>query len=347
MNKKSQAALEFQATYLWAFIIIVIIIAAFVYFGVLNPVAIIPDRCNFGSEIECQDAVIGVKSDGRGVLRLRLKNNLHEPIVVNSWNTLSDAAVPFSCNIKPETGIWLSHEVMNFEFSDCNNDASGVILGERRKIEVQVNYHHASSSINFAKDVDGEVVGTVVGIDILAQAQCSDGFDNDGNGCIDFAGGDTGCSNSLDETEAGGTCQGQGQDLSLQCYVSDICNDTPVFGLSALSDAHAETPDSSNFAYRACCKSATDTLSNSCASPDAVPLHLSSSTDAHAEKNTQSNYNINACLSANTGAISCSYATASCAVDETCLATISANTDAHVGDCVTQPFADKICCKIT
>ncbi len=36
--------------------------------------------------------------------------------------------------------------------------------------------------------------------------QCSDGIDNDGNGCADFSSGDTGCSSASDTTESGGTC---------------------------------------------------------------------------------------------------------------------------------------------
>jgi len=37
MNKKGQAALEFLTTYGWAFLVILIMIGALSYFGVLNP----------------------------------------------------------------------------------------------------------------------------------------------------------------------------------------------------------------------------------------------------------------------------------------------------------------------
>jgi hypothetical protein len=40
----------------------------------------------------------------------------------------------------------------------------------------------------------------------VANAQCSDGIDNDGNGCADYSGGDTACSSPTDNTESGGTC---------------------------------------------------------------------------------------------------------------------------------------------
>ena len=133
--------------------------------------------------------------------------------------------------------------------------------------------------------------------------------------------------------------------LNLDCSVSSNCQDTVLFKISALYDGHAEISNSSIYDNKVCCRSTTDTLSNSCASPQAVLLHLSSNTDAHVEKNTQSNYNVSVCLSGNTNTVSCRYET-SCLADESCVVTISADTDAHVGDCVTQPFATKICCKI-
>ena len=47
-GKKSQAALEFLTTYGWAFLIILIMIGALSYFGILSPSKLLPNRCNFG-----------------------------------------------------------------------------------------------------------------------------------------------------------------------------------------------------------------------------------------------------------------------------------------------------------
>lgn len=132
----------------------------------------------------------------------------------------------------------------------------------------------------------------------------------------------------------------------LYCFVSTNCPYTTVFRISDLKDTHAEIPSLSNYKYKVCCKAFNDTLSNTCTSPQSIPLHLSNSTDAHVEKQTQSNYGVNICLSGNIKTVSCSYSTSDCLTDETCIATISDDTDANVGDCVTQPFDNKVCCKI-
>ena len=340
-NLKSQAALEFLTTYGWAFIIILLMIGTLAYFGVLSPSKTLPERCSISPEIGCVQSIIGQTDAGTGVLRLRLKNNVPEPIVVASWDTTSESATPFSCEQKPNGGIWLTQEVKDIEFTSCNNKDAGLVLGEKGKVGVKMNYYLASSSSSFSKGVEGEIYATVTRVGgLLTQPQCFDDTDNDNNGCIDYVGGDTGCSSPSDTTESGGTCP------PIYCFVSTVCSDTIVFKMSALKDAHAEIPSLSNYDYKVCCKSDGDALSNSCASPNVIPLHLSDTTDAHVEKNTQANYATNVCLSANTKIVSCYYTTSNCLADETCLATISSDTDAHVGDCVAQPFANKICCKI-
>ena len=58
MFKKSQAALEFLTIYAWAFLVILIMIGALTYFGIFRPPDLLPDRCNFGTEIGCIDYVI-------------------------------------------------------------------------------------------------------------------------------------------------------------------------------------------------------------------------------------------------------------------------------------------------
>ncbi|MBS3104979.1 hypothetical protein J4234_01870 [Candidatus Woesearchaeota archaeon] len=347
-SSKSQAALEFLTTYAWFFIIIIIVISTLAYFGILSPSKLLPKRCSMGPEIACLSFIIGQTDVGAGVLRLRLRNNLPEAIIIDLWGITSDAKTPFSCLQKPATGIWLSGEIRDAEFTGCNNAESGLVLGDRGKVNVKISYYLASTSSTFSNNVEGEVFTTVTRVQsLLTQVQCSDGVDNDGNGCIDYAGGDTGCSSASDTAESGGTCpQNGGGGLALYCFTSTVCSTTIVFGMSDLKDALAETPSSANYDYKACCRATNGALSNSCTSPNFIPFHLSDSTAAHVEKNTQSNYNVNVCLSGTSSTVSCYYTASSCSADETCLATYSADTDAHVGDCVTQPFANKICCKL-
>ncbi|MDP3766216.1 MAG: hypothetical protein Q8R04_06920 [Nanoarchaeota archaeon] len=62
--------------------------------------------------------------------------------------------------------------------------------------------------------------------------QCSDGFDNDNNGCSDFEGGDLGCTSPADKEEKGGSCAKEGVGCSNPAYVPRLSNleITPVKG---------------------------------------------------------------------------------------------------------------------
>lgn len=71
--KRAQAALEFLTTYGWAFLVILIMISALAYFGVLRPSRLLPDRCSFGAEFECRDFQISQIDD---TVKVKLKNNV-------------------------------------------------------------------------------------------------------------------------------------------------------------------------------------------------------------------------------------------------------------------------------
>ena len=137
-NIKSQAALEFLTTYGWAFLVILLMIGTLTYFGILSPSKFLPERCNIAPEIGCINSIIGQTDIGTGVLRLKLKNNIQEAIIVSSWDTTSEANTPFSCTLKPTTGIWLNGEIKDVEFTNCNNK-------EDRK-STRLNSSHSAKS---------------------------------------------------------------------------------------------------------------------------------------------------------------------------------------------------------
>jgi len=73
---KGQAALEFLSTYGWAFLVLLIMIGALTYFGVLNPSKMLPDRCIFSPEIQCVESKVVGNQGGDGMLRFRITNNI-------------------------------------------------------------------------------------------------------------------------------------------------------------------------------------------------------------------------------------------------------------------------------
>lgn len=164
-NLKSQAALEFLTTYGWAFLVILIMIGALAYFGVLNPSRLLPDRCNFGPEMDCQDFHISL-SPSPGIIKVKLKNNVGEAINIVSPDGLTistEAAAELSCSGAPDTsGIWKTGARRDLTFSGCNLAAVGFVAGEKAKVSIKLRYYAVRSGIDYAHDVSGEIFGTVI-----------------------------------------------------------------------------------------------------------------------------------------------------------------------------------------
>lgn len=113
MSKRSQAAMEFLMTYGWAILLVLIVMAALVYLGVLNPSKLLPDKCVFTQGIQCKDYIAysqgflfgGGSQDivftDNGMqkklysLTLDLVNGLGKGIYINKINIAGDEG--FSC----------------------------------------------------------------------------------------------------------------------------------------------------------------------------------------------------------------------------------------------------------
>ncbi len=55
MFKKAQAAMEFLMTYGWAILVVLVVIGALAYFGVLSPSTLLPEKCTFPVSVNCVD----------------------------------------------------------------------------------------------------------------------------------------------------------------------------------------------------------------------------------------------------------------------------------------------------
>jgi hypothetical protein len=74
--KRGQAALEFLTTYGWAFLVILVMIGALSYFGVISPNKFLPERCTFQQEVTCKDFVANGGGAAGANLQFFLTNNL-------------------------------------------------------------------------------------------------------------------------------------------------------------------------------------------------------------------------------------------------------------------------------
>jgi hypothetical protein len=81
-NKKSQAAMEFLMSYGWALLVVLLVIAALAYFGMLNPDRFLPDKFELPTGISVRDVtfydsfVVAMVSNGLGKTIYDLQLNL-------------------------------------------------------------------------------------------------------------------------------------------------------------------------------------------------------------------------------------------------------------------------------
>src|SRR3989344_2639470 len=72
--KKAQQAMEFLITYGWALLIVLIVIAALAYFGILNPERLLPQSCILMPGLSCTDFKVNAEGIAITVLNGYGKN---------------------------------------------------------------------------------------------------------------------------------------------------------------------------------------------------------------------------------------------------------------------------------
>ncbi|MBI2550095.1 hypothetical protein HYV83_02840, partial [Candidatus Woesearchaeota archaeon] len=87
-NRKSgQAAMEFLMTYGWAILVVLVVIGALSYFGVLSPATLLPEKCTFPVSVSCTDfSVLGT-----GGLTLVLQNGAGRDMIIQGITASSEA----------------------------------------------------------------------------------------------------------------------------------------------------------------------------------------------------------------------------------------------------------------
>src|SRR3989338_11463309 len=162
MNIRSQAALEFLTTYGWAFLVILIMMSALAYFGVLNPSKLLPDRCNFGAEISCNKNTMIVSNVVDNTLTMRLANNFGVGVVVTAARVTTDVISAGACIAQFPTAFpytWNSDSTATFN-ADCDG-AAALVDKEKIKFGIEIEYYPASAGAGYTKIIFGEVFTTI------------------------------------------------------------------------------------------------------------------------------------------------------------------------------------------
>jgi hypothetical protein len=153
--KKAQAALEFLTTYGWAFLVILVMIGALAYFGVLNPGGILPGRCTMSPEVTCLEYEIVAEDSATnaGIVRFRVRNNLGAMADFEFGITEISNDASGTCSVTNNGDDIRAGRIVeaNCSFADA------FPAGDKMKFEVMVNYTKAGGS--YKNPIRGEIYG--------------------------------------------------------------------------------------------------------------------------------------------------------------------------------------------
>lgn len=115
-RKRGQAALEFLMTYGWAILVVLIVIGALAYFGVLNPTIMLPEKCTLQMGMYCKNHLI--LSDNS--VYFELENGMGKGVILRKVNVSGDF---INC--------WADFTIPNNGSSTCSNPFYGDFHGKK------------------------------------------------------------------------------------------------------------------------------------------------------------------------------------------------------------------------
>lgn len=166
MNKKAQGALEFLMTYGWAFLVILIMIGALAYFGVLSPSKFLPERCTLTTGLTCTDYKLTETT-----VDLKVTNNLGMTINITEF-AVADASGVYTCTgTQTVTTGGVSADLSTDELGipdgasfDLDLDTcsgGGIALGNKFKVVPTITYYDPRSGSDYDHNVEGELYALV------------------------------------------------------------------------------------------------------------------------------------------------------------------------------------------
>ncbi|MCP3685074.1 MAG: hypothetical protein GY861_20625 [bacterium] len=119
MYKRAQAAMEFLMTYGWAILVVLVVIGALAYFGVLSPQNLLPEKCELQMGLNCKDYIIsqaaGTDGDDAdpavdGGVTMNLENGMGQGILIRTMTATGKgdmAGVICDVDLEADCGDWV------------------------------------------------------------------------------------------------------------------------------------------------------------------------------------------------------------------------------------------------
>lgn len=158
-GRRGQAAMEFLVTYGWAFLVVLVMVGALAYFGVLNPQNLVSDRCIAPPGFSCEDYQVS-STDG---VMIKLKNGLGYTMSIMNGLANTYVTSPRGNNFECALGnaLALDGQYISIRCYGANSIDMGVSTGEKIKLDLSFKYYKRDSGISFNKPAKIQIVSTM------------------------------------------------------------------------------------------------------------------------------------------------------------------------------------------
>ncbi len=134
---------------------ILMIIGSLAYFGVLNPTALLPEKCNMEIGMECADYMID--ADQNQVL-LKLINGRGRTLYISEINVKDQNGVLNSCSWRNPEGLTLENGLSNEFAVQCANVNTA---NEMVRADITLTYWNEGSTKEMSREMQGELLTKV------------------------------------------------------------------------------------------------------------------------------------------------------------------------------------------
>jgi hypothetical protein len=153
-GKRSQAALEFLMTYGWAILVVLIVISALAYFGVLNPQRMLPSRCTMPTGFSCQNFVAHQAGNN---ITLNVINGMGLSVIVTNITLLPQGTNPVCTTLSPTLNNGRETQ-LTFSCPGLSALSGG---DQKYRWDIVMQYYASDSTSTFTKTIKGELLTTL------------------------------------------------------------------------------------------------------------------------------------------------------------------------------------------
>ena len=155
-NKRGQAALEFLMTYGWAILVVLVVIGALSYFGVLNPKMLMPEKCTLPSGFSCEDHLISSNGDGDDTIKFKIRNGFGKTMSITKFTTDKDSGGT-TCTYDSST------DILNSKSAEISLTCDGDLTNNGQKISLSTNvtYYFLESGSDFTHVALGDLFAKI------------------------------------------------------------------------------------------------------------------------------------------------------------------------------------------